>query len=90
MRKKNSKTITKSLKHKIRKTWTGSWEALSLGPEDCPDTSDATDIIRSLKIRGRQLVGCLKNSLDSSFNVDNEKRKLRIEKHLNKADHKLN
>lgn len=49
-------------------TCTGSWEFLSEGPGDCPDISDATEIIISLEVRGRQLVGCLKNNLDAFLN----------------------
>jgi len=43
-----------------------------LGLGDCPDISDATEIIRSLEIRGRHFVGCLKNNLDSTFNRNHQ------------------
>ena len=42
------------------------------------DISEATEMRRSIEIRGRKLVGCLKNNPDASFKRNNETRKIRI------------
>jgi len=57
-------------------TCTGSWEFLSYGPGDSPEISDATDIIISLDVRGRQLVACLKNNLDATLSIKSRGKQL--------------